>query len=178
VGDYDDDDYGLARSDGDNDDDHQPADSDNDHDSNNVHYYDGDDRSVRNFGHRASPTDRRQIGQLVKNYYAIAVAGDGAKACSLIFLPLANAFPRSLGEAGPHYLHGLKSCPAILSRMFELNHQLLIAYVATLEVTDVRRSGPIGLAVLHFMALPGRQVEVIRDHGSWMMYAPLDNELP
>jgi hypothetical protein len=178
VGDYDDDDYGLAHSDGDNDDSRKPPDKDNDNDSSGSSSYDDDDRSVRNFGRRASPVDRKHIIELVKSYYAVAAAERGASACLLIYLPLENTFARSLGEAGPRYLHGLKSCSAILSRMFKLNHRSLTTYTSSLEVTDVRTSGTLGLAVLHFATLPTRQVEVIRDHRSWMMYAPLDNELP
>jgi hypothetical protein len=182
FGDYDDDDYTRGRSydDGDSDDSDKPGDRDGDIDSvgGNGSYYDSDDSGVRHFGHAASQSDRRIIAALVKRYYDVAVAGDGAKACALIDASLADSIPQELGDAGPHYLRGLNTCAEILSKMFEQNHLQLSTYAAKLQITGVRLSGTLGLVILGFKTVPGRQIEVIHDHGIWKMYSLLDHELP
>lgn len=180
FGDYDDDDYydDASHGDGDNDDGDSRKDGDNDSDSSGNSYYDSDDISVRDFGHAARPGDRQAIVRLVKSYYRTAVAGDGARACALISAPLGRTFPQVLGGNGPHYLHGSKTCVEVASRLFRQNHLQLSAYAVRLNVAGVRLNGDLGLVVLDFKTLPGRQIEVIREHGAWKMYAPLDNELP
>lgn len=175
LGDYDDDEW-TGSSDNDGDD--KPT-VDGDGDLNDGHgRYDADDRSFRAFGHIATPRERHAIIALVKSYYAIAARGDGASACALIYVPLARNYPEELGEFGPRYLHGLKTCPAILSRMFEPNRLLLRRYRARLQVEAVRVASGIGIAFLTFKGLPTRKMEVIKEGGRWKMYAALDSELP
>lgn len=175
LGDYDDDEW-TGRSDGDSDD-KLTVDGDGDLDGGRGHY-DADDQSFRAFGHVASASDRRAITALVKRYYTIAAAGDGTDACALIYAPLARGYPEELGELGARYLHGLKSCSAILSRMFEPNRALLAAYRSRLDINAVRVSNGIGFAFLTFRGRPTRKMEVIKERGKWKMYAALDSELP
>jgi hypothetical protein len=177
FGDYDNDDYDNT-SDNDYDDNDKPTDRDDDSDSHGGGYYDGDDAGVRAFGHAASPAEGQAIATLVKSYYAAAAAADGAKACSMIHPAFARTFPPALGEAGPSYLHGAKTCSEVMSRLFKQNHMRMAAYAVKLEVAGVRLTGSHGLVVLAFRTLPGRQIEVEREHGSWKLDALVDRALP
>jgi hypothetical protein len=182
FGDYDNDDgaYVVRESDGDPDDagNNAPG-KDGDSDGGGSGQYDGDDESVRDFGREAPPADRRAIVALVKSYYTAAVAGDGAKACSLFFSPLARTYPKDLAEGSTRpYLRGLTTCATVASKLFEQYHTQLSNDIATLKVADVRLAGKLGLAVLSFKGLPWRQVEVMREHRVWKMFSLLDSELP
>ncbi len=180
FGDYDDDDgyYDVRASDNDTDDEEEkPADGDGDSDG-GTGRYDGDDSSVRYFGHAAGPTDRQAIAMLTMTYYAAAAADDGAEACALIFSPIAKSYPRSLGVGGPPYLRGSKTCAEIAARLFDQNRTQVRADAASLRVTDVRVAGNLGLAVLVFKGRPVRQMETQRENGAWKMLAPLDTEMP
>jgi hypothetical protein len=181
FGDYDDDDdlhSGPRRDDGDNDDSSLPADGDNDSDASPRDYYDSDDAAILHAGHAASASDRHAIAALLKHYYALAAAGDGTHGCAFLSSQLRRTFVQAVGEDGPRYLRGLKSCTAILSRMFNRNHAQLSAYAARLKVAEVRIVGKVGLVILDVRPHPARSIEVIRERGRWMLYAPLDAELP
>jgi hypothetical protein len=178
FGDYDPDDYDTRFSDGDNDDIRGPRDRDNDLDNKTGSYYDRDDSSVRAFGRPAGPADQRAITALVKRYFTAAAADDGHMACSLLYSKLAKIIPESYGKPpGPAYLRG-KTCPEVMTKLFERNHEQLSAYIASLQVAGVRIDHDGGRAVLRFAALPGRQIEVEREHKKWKIYALLDRELP
>lgn len=180
-GDYDPDDYNGHENDGDNDDSNEPRDRDNDFDGNNSNnkiYYDSDDTRIRAFGHAPSVTDRRAITRLVKHYFAVAATEDGQTACSMIVASMARAVPEDLGQPpGPPYLRG-KTCAAVMSKLFKQNRRQLTVYSTMLEVTGVRLDRNRGVAVLGFTALPGRQIQVVREHGTWKIDALLDRELP
>jgi hypothetical protein len=126
----------------------------------------------------ATVASRRQIATLIKSYYASAVAGDGARACSLVYRSLARTFSQDLGQGGPRYLRGLRTCPKVLSKVFSDNHPQMAAYAAQLELREARVAGGLGIAVLASGQLPGRQIEVIREHGIWKTFALTDKELP
>ena len=179
FGEYDEDDSPNKThySDHDNDD-ATPSDRDNDSDNPSHSYYDSDDNSVRRFGHAASASERKAIVALVKSYFAAAASSDGAKACTLIYPSLAGTLPEDLAEAGPAYLRGTKTCPKIMSRIFAQNHAQFSAYAAKLDVADVRLLHGYGLVVLAFKTLPGRQIEIKREHGTWKLFAVVDRELP
>ena len=141
-------------------------------------YYDSDDGSIRTFGRAASAADRQEVAAFVKRYYTAAAAEDGAAACPLLTALLASTVPGRLGQrTGPRYSRG-PACATIMSKVFKHFHPQLAAYLPTLEVTGVRLEGDHGLAVLGFRTLPGRQIEVARDRGTWKMGALLDGELP
>ena len=65
----------------------------------------GDDTnsSALNYAHAASAADRRAVTALIKRYYAAATAGDGATACSMLYITLAEAVVEDYGHgsAGP-----------------------------------------------------------------------------
>lgn len=181
TGDYDGDDHsGEHYGDADNDDSNRPKDRDrdNDSDSNGRSYYDGDDDSVRDFGHAANTADRRAITSVVERYYAAVAREDGATACSVIVSSLANTVPEDLGRPpGPDFARG-NTCAVVMSKVFREFGRQLRAYAARLEVTGVRLEGDHGVAVLGFKSLPGRQIRVAREGGVWKMDALLDSELP
>lgn len=176
--DYDPDDYASGVSDADNDDIKGPKDRDNDADNKTGSYYDDDDKSIRAFGHAAGAADRRAITALVKRYFTLAAAGDGSRACSLLHPALAKAVPESYGQPpGPAYLRG-KTCAQVITKLFMRDHEQLNAYLGNLEVTGVRLDRNRGLAVLRFARLPGRQIQVEREHKTWKIGELLDRELP
>jgi hypothetical protein len=182
TGDYDgDDDYGAKlQSDGDNDDSTMPKDRDNDNvgDDSGNSYFDADDEVVRLSGHVASAVDRTAITRLVKRYFAVANAEDGMTACSMIVSSFAKSVPETLGRPpGPPYARGT-TCAAVMSKVFAHYHRQLAAHATTLEVNGVRVDRGIGVAVLAFRTLPGRQIRVAREGGVWRMDALLDLELP
>lgn len=46
---------------------------------------DGDDYAILDFGHPADAAEKGKIAALVRRYYEVAVAEDGAKACSMLY---------------------------------------------------------------------------------------------
>jgi hypothetical protein len=180
TGDYDGDDDAaekLRRSDGDNDD-ARPKDQDNDSDSSGKSYFDGDDDSVRHFGHAASAAEKKAIVSLVKRYFAAAGSEEGATACSMIISTFAKSVPETLGgAAGPPYARG-PTCAVVMSGIFAHYRRQIAAHAATLEVPGVRVAGKEGMAVLAFRGLPGRSIRVAREHSAWRIDSLLDMELP
>jgi hypothetical protein len=179
TGDYDrDDDHpGQPLSDGDNDD-SKPTDRDQDSDNPSNSYFDGDDRSVRDFGHAAAPGDRRTITRLVRRYFAAAAAHDGATACAMIITGLASSATEDLGRPpGPSYARGT-TCAEVISKIFIHYHRQLAAHLPTLKASDVRVHGDSAVVVMAFKALAGREIRLVRERGVWRMGAWLDGELP
>jgi hypothetical protein len=179
TGDYDNDDYTVAHTgDGDSDDNHRPKDRDNDTDNKSGSYYDADDNVVRRYGHAADAVDEQAITALVKRYFAAAVAHDGAAGCSMILSTIARSIPEDIGRPpGEPYLRG-DTCAAVLSKVFTLNSKQLGAYAAALEITGVRVDRDQGMAVLGFKTLPGREIPLAREAGTWKIAGLLDRELP
>jgi hypothetical protein len=135
---------------------------------------------VLNFAHPASASDRRAIVSLVERYYRVALAEDGAQACSLLYSTLAEATPEDYGTfAGPAYMRG-NTCPVILTKLFGHFHALLAIRVPKLKVTRVRLEEHHGRAILSFgRGLPEREILVTREGPyAWKIAALLDSELP
>ncbi len=143
-------------------------------------YDDTNNNAVLNYGHAASAVDKQAAAALVKRYYAAALQGDGAKACSMIVSSLSKAVVEDYGHgsAGPAYLQGGKTCPAVMELLFEHFHGQLVAELPKLEVRRVRLAGEHGVAILSFGTLPERQIPVSREGAAWKVDAPLDSELP
>ena len=179
-GDYDpDDDYRHPRTnDADNDDITTPKDKDNDADSSGHSYYDPDDRDILTFGHSANKADSHAIALVVRRYFAASAASDGATACTLIVRSLAASVAEDLGRPpGPQYSRGT-SCTIVMSETFTHFHRQLATHAASLKVSHVRIKGSQSLVTLAFKGLPGRQVEVIKEHDTWKIGTLLDRELP
>lgn len=180
FGDYDtDDEYNDSlHGDADNDD-HKPTDRDNDSDNPTHNYYDSDDDAERRYGHAASAPVRRVVTALVKRYFAAAIARDGASACTMIYPAIANSIPETLGgSAGPPDLRGSKTCPEIMTKLFEQNHAQLSVYARLLQIDAVRVDGKRALTILRFKGLPARQIAAELEHGVWTIEGLLDSELP
>jgi hypothetical protein len=178
FGDYDDDDYYTGVSDNDNDDLPDPNDRDGDSDGHTDAYYDQDDSSVRTFGYPATRSDRRLIVALLKRYYTAAVAGDGAQVCSLVYSPLVKSYTQDLGQNGSRFLRGLRGCAQIVSRILMVGRSALAIVALRPGITEIRVSGRLALVVLGTNPSPIREIEVIRDQRIWMIYGPVDNEVP
>lgn len=126
------------------------------------------------YGHAASAADKRAVTALVKRYYTLAAAGDGASACSLIFPPFAEEIPEIYGESlGPPALRGT-TCAEVMTKFFKQEHRKLLVDIVKLEVTDVRIRGNRALALLNFKAMPPRDIRVHRELGAWKIDELLD----
>jgi hypothetical protein len=143
-----------------------------------------DDHLVRDYGRAAGTLDRQAIVGLVRRYFAVALAGDGVVACSMLSSKLAKqadlaaAVPRDYVSPDVSALRG-KPCSQFMSLLFGQAHeQLAYADVASLEVTVVRVQGDRGLAVLAFRTASERYIPLQREHGTWKIDAPLDGEIP
>lgn len=161
---------------------------DRDHDNDvGAAYDDTRHQSVVDFGKPASPAEERAIVALIKRYYAIALAENGTKACSLIYSPLAESVPEDYGSTGsgpakvivtgPAYMRGT-TCPVVLDGLFKHFHKALAVEAPKLHVSLVRLREHHGLAVLSFGRLPERQVTIRRERHVWRMSTLLDSELP
>jgi hypothetical protein len=157
---------------------HVDADSDNDYeaaadDTNNS-------ALVTSAAKPASASDRRAITSLIQRYYRIAWAEDGAKGCSLLYSPLAEATPEDYGSsAGPRYMNG-NTCTVVLTKMFEHLHPLLAVELPKLRVASVLLEEHHGKAILSFGAhLPERTILVVREGPrTWKLASLFDGELP
>lgn len=141
-----------------------------------------DDRrhtQILSFGRAASPSERRAITTLVERYYAAALAGEGDRACSLLYLTIAETVPEddSREPGTPSYLKGQTTCGGVLRALFAHYHAQLAAEAPKLKVADVRLVEHHGLVVLRFGALPERQTSVMREGHAWKMSQIYDQEL-
>jgi hypothetical protein len=131
---------------------------------------------VRDFGHAAGAADRSEIATLVGHYYAAAAAGQGARACGMLFFALAELVPERYGRPpGPLYLNGADTCQAVLSRVFEHFHAQLQPRPT---VALVRVSGERARALLEWKALPAGYIEARREGVAWKLEDVLAAALP
>lgn len=156
-----------SRVDGDRDNDVDAADDD----TNN--------NRVLAFGRPASQSERRGVTALVKRYYGTALAGNGARGCSMLYSTLAEAAVEDDAQPpGPPYMRGARTCAAVLGLLFKHYHAQLAAEVPKLEVTHVRLQEHQGIALLRFGALAEREISVGREGHTWKLNEIYDQELP
>lgn len=154
---------------------------DADHDSDiGAPQDDPNNRSSEDFGHEATPAERRAIVALLKHYYAAALADEGAEDCTLLLSTIAEAAPNdSSREPGtPAYMHGQTTCAGVLDRLFAHYHAQLAAEVPKLHVGHIRLEEHHGVVFLHFGSLPDRQTSVIREAHTWKMSQIYDQAVP
>jgi hypothetical protein len=153
---------------------------DADHDGDIGAPQDDSNNGATEFGHEASPAERRAIVALVKRYYAAARADDGTRDCFLLLSTIAEAAPNddSREPDTPAYMHGQTTCGGVLSKLFNHYHAQLAAEVPKLQVGHVRLEEHHGLVFLHFGALPERQTSVIREGHVWKMSQIYDQAVP
>lgn len=153
-----------------------------DGDADETDHRDQDDR-IRGYGHAAGAADKRAIAALVERYFAAAAAGDGPRACSLIYAGLANS--SNLGEVaeaahppapGVASLRG-ESCGQIMSLLFAENRRALIADAATVKILSVRVYGNHGVALLGFKTAPEGKIPLRRESETWKIDSLLEEEL-
>jgi hypothetical protein len=137
---------------------------------------DGDDRTTFAYGHPASPAAEHAIAGVVGRYYAAAAVDDGTTACSLLLPSLARSVPETYGgPGGPPYLRGIRTCQAVLAKLFLHFHREL-ARAAT--VVEVRVKGATARAVLGSETMRASSVFLTRQGGSWKITTPLGEPLP
>ena len=158
--------------------DYTKADSDKDNDI-GTPGNDNDNNSTLDFGHAANASEKRTITTLVKRYYTTALAGDGARACSMLYSTLAEAVPEDYGQQpGPPYMRGAETCQTAMTLLFKHFHTQLTIEVPKLEVTRIRLIEHHGFALLSFGTLPEREILVAREGHIWKMNGLYDSELP
>jgi hypothetical protein len=135
-----------------------------------------DDGIALNFGHPANEADRRAITSLIKRYYATAAAGDGVKACSLIYFVWVEAIPEDYGFAPA--LRG-RTCSVVMSKLFKQRHRQLVAQAAGLDVSHTRVQLKKGLALLRFRGShEPRYIQVHLERSTWRIDGLLARALP
>jgi hypothetical protein len=154
------------------------TDRDGDTDSNGNSRYDNDDNAVLHFGYMANTADKRAIVALVKRYFSVAAAGDGARACSLMYSLLAEEVAEGYRRASVSSAERGKFCAPVMARQFKPRRHQLAADITTLKVTGVGVDGDRGLALLSFRTMPYRNILVHREFGTWKISALLDRALP
>jgi hypothetical protein len=135
--------------------------------------------STLNFGHAADTADTQAITFLIKRYYAAAYAENGARACKMIYSTLEEAVPEDYGQSPPGqpYMRGT-TCAAVLTLLFKHDHPQLTIEFPKLKISRVRLMEHHGIAILHFGALPERQISVGREGHIWKVDGLLDSEVP
>jgi len=165
------------------------ADNDNNHDDDNDNsedhkpeengdYHDGDDRGIVSFGQPADPADKRAVTATVKRYYALAAAGDGATACTMLTPSLARSAEQDYGHgsAGPTYLSAGRNCVEVLGLLFGHFHTQLTS--TTTVITGVRVEGKEAIALLGSRAQPAGEIPLTRIAGVWRIGSLFGGALP
>ena len=152
-----------------------PSDGDNDIDSLGQGRYDRDNDADPTYGPAVSASERPAIVSLIERYYRIAAAGNGARACSLLYPLVAEiTVEEHRPGKGPPALRG-RTCAQVLSRIFAQGHRELAEDVATMHVGWIQLQARQAVALVHFGPNRERVVRVHRAPGGWQMYAPIDN---
>lgn len=151
------------------------ADGDNDHPR--LGYYDRDDTGTRDFGHAASPRDKKALISLTRRYYAAAATENGAAACALLYKPYASIVVEDYGRgsAGPSYLSSGTTCPSVLTLIFRHFHTKL---VEPIEIIRTRVSGNTGLVLIGTANTPASDLETRREKHQWRTVGMLASSLP
>jgi hypothetical protein len=149
-------------------------------DNDNAAEDDKNNNAVLNFGHAADTSDTRAIAALVKRYYTAAAREDGAAACSMIYVTLAEALPEDYGAGspGPPYLRAGTTCAGVMQLLFKHYHGQLTAELPLLRVARMRLDRRHGLAILRFGTMPERQISVLRERRTWKIDTIIDYEIP
>jgi hypothetical protein len=133
-------------------------DIDNDSDHNDDDY---------GYGQKADAADLQAVTVLLEYYYAAGAAGDGNRACSLLYSLYAEEIPELYGEAsGPPALRGT-TCGAVMTKFFNQDRHQWMIDMASLKVNNLRVKRLRGLAILSFKSMPRRDISVHREHGAW-----------
>jgi hypothetical protein len=133
-------------------------------------YRDSDDgRILAYYGVAASAVESKRVAAVAKHYLALAAAGDGAGACSMMDPVRAKALAVEFGRFGAPYLRGAGTCQQVLSRMFRRRHEELTVPVS---VTGVLEKGDRAFALLGSTRLPASFLTLLRKRGAWVIELP------
>lgn len=150
-------------------------------DNDSAPYDEKNNDEVLDFGVAADSANRSAISALVKRYFAAALREDGASACSMLDVRIAEsvAEDHGRGSAGPRYLSSGTTCPQVMTLLFEHFHERLVAQVPLLRIARVRLvGGHHGLAILRFGTMPERKISVRRQGAVWKISTIFDSPLP
>jgi len=156
--------YSLRDGDEDSDDEHPP-----------LRFGNDDPPLIGKFGGRAGPALSRRIAALVRRYYAVSLAGDGASACALLAPGLRPGVETEYGTGQA----GQEGCAAPMARLLAEQHsQLQADEIQSMLVTAVHVNGDLGLAVLEFKRTPESEIAVQREGSAWKVDAPAGTYMP
>lgn len=132
-------------------------------------YRDADDLDSLRVGVPMKAADTKAIEALVRRYYAVAMSGDGAKACSMMDRGYAKAVPIDYGKFGPSYLHAGKTCAQVASLQFKHSRSQIpktIFFTAVHEENANR-----AYALFGSRTAPASFIAVDREAGVWKIGA-------
>jgi hypothetical protein len=137
---------------------------------------DADDRSTFAYGHRPGGEERRRLAAIVRRYYGLAAAGDGAGACAMLEPSLAGTVAQDYGRApGPRYLRGSDSCKVVMSRLFRHVGKSLSEAI---RVVDVGVQGRDAQVIFSSRQLPASMIDLARYGSSWRLRDLLGGAIP
>ena len=135
---------------------------------------DEDDSTILNFGHAVSPRVESELKALTKRYYALALAGNGAKACSMLYSATATEVVVEQDDWG---VSG-KTCPVVMSKIFQQRHRQIAAELRSFNVVRVRTDGLSGYLVVRTPVSPvAREFSARRVGHAWKVGQPLDRQM-
>lgn len=127
------------------------------------------------YGPAASGAQATAVAATVRRYLATAAAGNGDAACSLLVPGVADSLPREYGTLGAPYLHGARTCQAVLTRMFRHRRREL---GAPIDVTGILARGKSAYVLVASAAMPVSTVAARLEHGRWMVAVPMPGPIP
>lgn len=146
-----------------------PRDEDGDIDRFGAGPYDTDNDADPVFKQVTSAADHRAIVALIKRYYAVALEGDGAQACSMLDPLLVESLLEEHERGrGPPALRG-KTCAQIATKTFAQSHRELVEENTSIDVLWVAVTGNLGTSLVRFG--PYRELVLLtrRTDGVWRM---------
>jgi hypothetical protein len=126
-----------------------------------------DDNHISTYGYEATEPDKREITALVKRYFAVASADNGAAACSMIYSTIAKSIAEDYGKPPADPALRGKTCSVVLSKLFKHVPGQSIADLATTKVTGVRLKGNFGFVQLSSRRMPTGRIVVEREGATW-----------
>jgi hypothetical protein len=138
---------------------------------------DPDDDARLNFGHAASARETRKFMALVRRYFTAAAAGDGAKACSMLYFVVIRT---TVVDEDGHML-GLRrgtTCAVVMSKLLKLQHRQVLSYLESLKAVRIRTDGIDTYIIRRVPAFPTAHVFSLRHDGRvWKIGQPLDEPI-
>jgi hypothetical protein len=137
---------------------------------------DRDDYAVLEAGRPASAAEMADISAWVKHYYAIAVSGNGSRACSMLFVAAARSLVEEKGVLPALRGH---TCPAVMSKLLKLRHTWLVSALGSLEIVRVRIARVEARVVMRVAASnKARELDLRRVGGVWQTRQAIDVPMP